>query len=662
MRRSDPRQPLPVPRPPARAVAGSPPQIVRPAEARDTMQAWERFVTGDPRAPVPERNFVVASWMRSREHGIDPSGRAAPIAAEGDAFAGLRERHAPLLSAAHDILGDMAELFTGTGSILLITSADGIVLEIVGDPATLARAETIHLMRGGDWREGSIGTNGIGTALATSRPAQVHAAEHFCEGIKAWTCAACPVLEPGSGNVLGVVDISGPPSTYQRNNLTLAVAVARQIEGVLAARMAKDHARLLEACLERLSGADLSGMIALDRSGRLVHAAGRVQAPVPIGQRLPGLGAETRIEDWPRFLPEGWRAEWFNPVALHGRTIGALLVVPERPRALAPRSAERGSEADPQRSAFEHVIGRSPALIAVLARARLLADKHVPVLIEGETGVGKELLARAIHGRDEKRPFVVYNCGAATKDLVAGDLFGHVRGAFTGATSEGRPGRFELAHGGTLCLDEIGELPLETQPFLLRVLEEGVLYRLGDGQPRRVEVRLLALTNRDLLDEVAAGRFRRDLYYRIGVTRLRAPPLREREDDVLLLAAHFGERLARRHGMAPRPLARDAAELFRRYAWPGNVRELRNVVESLLLMASGEVTAAEAAPLLDDAARAGARTARGTAASLSLEAAEQETVAQALRDAGGNLADAARRLGISRSTLYRKMERFQLPH
>ena len=156
------------------------------------------------------------------------------------------------------------------------------------------------------------------------------------------------------------------------------------------------------------------------------------------------------------------------------------------------RVAERKGEADPQRNGFAQIQGQSAAMLAAVNRGRQLASRRVPVLIEGETGVGKELFARAIHGEEDGgSPFVAYNCGAVSKELIASELFGHVRGAFTGATTEGRPGRFELAHGGTLCLDEIGEMPLDLQPVLLRVLEEGVIYRLGDTQPRRVDVRLL---------------------------------------------------------------------------------------------------------------------------------------------------------------------------
>lgn len=646
-----------------------PPAVLRHAEGGDTIEAWERFLTGDAPAVMPGGNFVVSSWRRSQAHGIDPTGRAAPLAARGDAVEMLRDRNRMLVEAAQDIFVHTADLLVGARSIMVLTDPDGVVLQVAGDGRTREEGEAIHLTLGGVWREDRIGTNGIGTAIATRRPAQVHAAEHFCEGIKSWTCAACPIFEPGTGDVLGVIDISGPPTTYQRTNLALAVTTARQIETALSERAARERFQLMEACLERLSAQDVGGLVALDRSGRLVHAAGRVQPPARIGERLPGLNGNTAVLDWAKLLPREWRPEWFNPVAVNGETIGAMLVVPDRtgsPRA-APRAPVEcggdrgGSEADPGRASFERIVGQSAAMHATIERARFLVDKQVPVLIEGETGVGKELLARAIHGQGAPtKPFVVLNCGGVTRELVSGELFGHVRGAFTGATSEGRPGRFELAHGGVLCLDEIGEMPLEVQPFLLRALEEGIVYRVGDAQPRRVDVRLVTMTNRNLLEEVKAGRFRRDLYYRISVTKLRIPPLRERDDDVLLLAEHFNGTLSRRHGVPPLRLAPEVRSALLAHDWPGNARELRNLIESLLLMTTaGEIGLEELAPFLAPAGSP-AVLAPEAGRPATLESTECAAIRHALVSARGNFVAAACSLGISRSTLYRKAERYGL--
>jgi transcriptional regulator of acetoin/glycerol metabolism len=621
------------------------------------MLAWERFLTGGPLATRPARNFVVASWLRSRALGIDARARAAPLISDADRLEGLRARHHDLVAAATGVFADAADLLAGSRSILLLTTPEGVVLEAVGDTLTLDAGQTIHLMQGGEWREDVIGTNGIGTAIATGRPAQVHAAEHFCEGIKSWTCAAAPVLDAPSGRVLGVVDISGPPTTYQRTNLTLAVALARQIEMVLAERAVRERSRLLEACLDRLSSADAAGLLAIDRTGRLVHTSGRAPVALRVGQHLPGLGDGLPIETWSERLPEGLQPDWFDPVRIGGRTIGAMVVIPPRPVRTTFATPPPHSEVDPARSSFAAIVGESPTMRQAIERARQLAGARVPVLIEGETGVGKELFARAMHGAGPA-PFVAYNCGAIARELIAGELFGHIRGAFTGATSEGRPGRFELAHGGTLCLDEIGELPLDVQPTLLRVLEEGVVYRLGETRPRRVEVRLLALTNRNLAAEVEAGRFRRDLFYRIAVTRVRIPPLRERADDIPRLVAHFNLRLAQRHGVAPRLFGAEAMALLRRSPWPGNVRELRNVVEELLLIqVEREVSVAELAARLPPPEDEPPPLAE-TPAATRLAAAERTAIMQAVQRTQGNFAEAARTLGISRSTLYRKAGRY----
>nr|WP_294559986.1 sigma-54-dependent Fis family transcriptional regulator [uncultured Rhodopila sp.] len=617
------------------------------------MLAWERFLTGEPEAAAPLGNYVVSSWQRSLQLGVDPTSRAAPFAAHGDSLHLLKERHHDLRSAAASVFAEVPDLLAGSHSIMVLTDANGVVLESIGDGRTLEQGQGIHLMPGGDWREDVIGTNGIGTALATCRPAQVHAAEHFCEGIKSWTCAGAPIFEPGTNEILGVIDISGPPSTYQRTNLTLAVTAARRIEAALGEQIAQERMRLLEVCLQRISSRDAAGLIALDSAGRLVHATGRIPSSIGIGERVPGLEPHMPMEQWAARLPDGWRPEWLNPVSLDGRAIGAVLVIPDKPRSLAGRLPRAGSEADPDRNSFEHIIGRGAAMSAAVNRARQLAGRHVPVLIEGETGTGKELLARAIHDdADGRRPFIAFNCGAVSKELVAAELFGHVAGAFTGATREGRPGRFELAHQGTLCLDEIGEMPLDLQPVLLRVLEEGVVYRVGDTHPRRVSVRLIAMTNRDLRAEVEAGRFRRDLFYRVSVTSITMPPLRDRVEDIDLLTEHFNRLLSTRHNLPMCRFGPGVMEALRAHSWPGNVRELRNLIERLLLTGGDMITPGDLPVEFAPAAAA--------EPSSSLIDAERETIARVLQQEKGNLAGAARRLGISRSTIYRKMDRYGL--
>ncbi len=437
------------------------PAIVEPPTQRQTLDAWERFVTGEPVVATAVSKFVLSSWQRSLRSGVEPRSRLAPVVARGDALEQLRRRNHDLLWAAQGLFVTTAHLLARSGTIMLLTDANGVVLEVAGDQRTAESAREIHLLEGGNWHEGVVGTNGIGTALATRLPAQVHGAEHFCEGIKAWTCAAAPVFMPGTDQILGVIDISGPPATYQVNSLVLAVAAARQIEAVLAERATREHIHLLEACLKFGAPGDSLAMVALDRNANLIHTSGGLPGiELRLGTRLPGIEAGRKVEEWARRLPEGLRPEWLHPVSVEGMTIGALLVVPRRTRGVpvssplaraagafgpanglatesplvqaagACRVADGpsiGSEIDTARSGFESLVGHSQALRTTIDRARQLSGRRVAVLIQGETGVGKELFARAIHG-DEVRngPFVTFNCGAATKELIGNELFGHV--------------------------------------------------------------------------------------------------------------------------------------------------------------------------------------------------------------------------------------------
>jgi transcriptional regulator with PAS, ATPase and Fis domain len=277
----------------------------------------------------------------------------------------------------------------------------------------------------------------------------------------------------------------------------------------------------------------------------------------------------------------------------------------------------------------------------------------------------KKLFGRLFHvyhgrvTRSQDVPFVTVNCGAITKDLFGGELFGHVPGAFTGALREGKKGKFEEADGGVLCLDEIGEMPLDVQPFLLRALEEKVVYRLGDSKPRPADVRLVALTNRNLMKEVEAGAFRKDLYYRIGAMKISIPPLRERGEDITILIDHFNEMFAEELGAQPLQFSDDAIGLLLGYRWPGNVRELRNLVESLHLTASsGKVTChdlmARGIETDDAAANPQDETGQGN----GLADMQRRMIKKAIAENHGNLTLVAKQMGIARSTLYRKMEQF----
>jgi DNA-binding NtrC family response regulator len=310
-----------------------------------------------------------------------------------------------------------------------------------------------------------------------------------------------------------------------------------------------------------------------------------------------------------------------------------------------------------ERGGAPALVGRSPRLRALQRKVESLRHNESNVLVQGESGTGKELVARALHAASPRSagPFVPVDCGALPESIVESELFGHERGAFTGAV--GAPGLFRRAHRGTLFLDEVGEIPLAVQARLLRALQSREVRPVGGSDAVPVDIRVVAATNRDLAAMVEEGRFRLDLYYRLNVVRIDVPPLRERMEDVPLLAAHFLAK-HRREGVPGALLEPDALERLGRYAWPGNVRELENAIESALALARGPRLRAADLPLgLPAAAEVRARPDH---LPLDLDAYERCALERALAEAGGDATEAARRLGIGRSTFYRKLARHAL--
>ena len=310
---------------------------------------------------------------------------------------------------------------------------------------------------------------------------------------------------------------------------------------------------------------------------------------------------------------------------------------------------------------FVHLLGASHSLEKVLKQARSVAATSATVFLTGENGTGKEMLARAIHEESPRAsgPFVAVNCAALPESLIESELFGHEKGAFTSATQT-RKGRFELADGGTLLLDEIGDLSPAVQVKLLRVLQERSFERVGGSKTLSVDIRLIAATNRDLEKEVAEGRFRQDLFFRLNVVPLDLPPLRERGDDIPILAAHFAAKSAARYGKAVSELTPKLIEVLQDYDWPGNVRELENLMERLVVLSNGEALGLEFVPekmlrTLPGTNEQDESTLEGAVAAL-----KRRMIVSALQAEGGNKVAAAKRLGISRSYLHRLINEFGL--
>jgi two-component system, NtrC family, nitrogen regulation response regulator NtrX len=331
--------------------------------------------------------------------------------------------------------------------------------------------------------------------------------------------------------------------------------------------------------------------------------------------------------------------------------------------ALRQRHLEAENQALRAKVETQHtMVGDSYAMQQLREQVRMAAPTNGRVLIFGENGTGKELVARNIHSLSRRRtgPFVEVNCAAIPEELIESELFGHVRGAFTGAVAD-RRGKFELAHGGTIFLDEIGDMSLKTQAKVLRVLQEQVLTAVGGSRDTRVDARVLAATNKDLTQEIRAGRFREDLYFRLNVVPIFVPPLRDRQEDIVLLAEHFMALLAREYGRRPKSFERDAVTALQQYAWPGNVRELRNVVERLMIMVPGDRITSRDLSFLETSSPPAAESVRPSPIAPLHDARDQferDYILRALAAQQGNISRTAELLGVERSNLYRKMKAF----
>ncbi|MDF3835848.1 sigma-54-dependent Fis family transcriptional regulator [Cupriavidus basilensis] len=647
----------------------------RPENDGRVMSAWERFQCGREADSSTLRRLIDDSWRRCQQASVNPDRANAPLPMSEDKLHLLRDQCAELLGASTPVMALARDFLTETGTVMVLTDARGTVLNLEGDTSTLGAAENVHLISGADWSEPACGTNAIGTTLEIGQPVQIHSAEHYCEGIKRWSCSATVIRDPLDNSTLGVLDVSGLTTSYSRHALALVVSTAARIEGRLAQSELDIRCSLLEACIERVTDNMSDGVILFDRRGRAIKANGLATQMLTELGRADGRPAGPRLAEItiggngvPITLPAWASRDWLEPVMVSGRQVGALLTLPFRQRVRGTAWSVSEPVAASSDRSFERVIGHSAAIQQTISRARHLGKSRVPVLLLGETGVGKEVFARGIHeaNADKSAPFVALNCGGLSRELLSSELFGHAEGSFTGAKRGGMIGKIEAADGGTLFLDEIGEMPIDLQPHFLRVLEESEVYRLGENKARKVSFRLIAATHRDLRRQISDGHFRMDLFYRIAVTSINIPPLRERADDIPLLVEHYLKLLSRQHGLESVQVTPGVLELLQHYAWPGNVREFRNVIENMLLTAGSTLITEADLPVELFQTQAGERermavnNGRRPRVLTRLEAAERGALYEAIRQCEGNMTAVARHLGIARSTLYLKLERFGL--
>ncbi|MFA9462219.1 sigma-54-dependent Fis family transcriptional regulator [Thiohalorhabdus sp. Cl-TMA] len=587
--------------------------------------------------PVIER-----SWRRCAADGLDMAGRADDAVYGGTELKQRRERQEHLVAYALPELENIRQQIAHTNSTVILTDAEGVLLQRLGDAEFHRRAETVALQPGACWNESARGTNAIGTAITERLPVNVHRGEHYLECNAFLTCAASPILDP-AGSLIGILDISGDQDARQMHSLGLVQMSTTMIENRLLEEHFDEALYLYFHPRPEFLGTLGQGIAAFAGDGRLLATNTCARRLLDLTSTIHGC---TGFEDlfgvpleWIFRCPgeTGPNLETPSGIRLHTRT--RLRQPHARPTPIPSPLPTTGR--------IEH---GDPTVATAAERAHRVLTRDIPVLIEGETGTGKEHLARMLHdyGPRADGAFVAINCAALPESLIESELFGYVPGAFTGAKREGQTGKLVEADGGTLFLDEIGDMPLPLQSRLLRVLQDKQVVPVGGNQPRPVSFSLVSATHRDLRALVAAGEFRSDLYYRLNGLQVEMPPLRRRRDLSRLIHALLAEE---------DPEARicpEALELMLGHPWPGNCRQLSFVLRTALALRD-DAEPLEPRHLPGDFHKD--LTGRDEECGSSLQAVTDQVIREAVEANGGNVSAAARALGINRSTIYRRLQR-----
>jgi sigma-54 dependent transcriptional regulator, acetoin dehydrogenase operon transcriptional activator AcoR len=652
-------------------------------------ESWRYFVdTGsDNISQVGETIF--RSWQRCFLIGVDPYDTGLHDHLQGDSLAGALQNRERLITVARPFMADLYNIVKGTGFVVVLTNEEGYILELFGDEGADATLMTSNFFIGASWREKVAGTNAIGTALEERKPVQVSGSEHYCRKHHCLTCSAAPIFDP-DGNLIGILDISGDYKSAHRHTLGIVVAAAKAIIAQL--RIKRKNYQLAAANKKLVSFFNMvsDGVLIVDHDGvvtELNPAAERIfcrkRADLE-GKRLyrllagdcstlkTGLNWKKAISEVEILIETGngpcQCLASAEPIVNEKETVTGSFVT-LRPIKAVQHLVHRysGYSASLQ---FKDIIGKSRGMQEAIELARLSSQGTSNVLLQGESGTGKEIFAQAIHNRSNgpAAPFIPLNCGAIPRELVGSELFGYENGAFTGASRGGKPGKFELAAGGTLFLDEIGDMPLEQQAVLLRVIQEKQMTRIGGIKVIPVDVRLICATHKNLLEKIREGTFRQDLYYRLNVMSITIPPLRERLEDISPLFQHFLDKLCKDRGQQL-TVDRDLMHYLFAYSWPGNVRELQNVVERAANLAINSVVNVHQLPreIVCQGGGEGATAAPGQPEPANRQQRlqkrrerERHNLLHLLNVHDGNVARVAHELGVSRKTIYNRMHRYAI--
>ncbi|OAB54656.1 sigma-54-dependent Fis family transcriptional regulator [Pseudomonas thivervalensis] len=611
-------------------------------------------------APAPALSheaIIQASWSRCRAFGLNHQSVPAFDQLPAQGIAQLLESQHSLVQTTHqEVLPYYENILSNSNCLIMLADNQGQVLTSWGTQRFIEPKLAHGFSAGASWMERCTGTNAIGTALACEQAVHIEHDEHFLKANRFMTGSAAPIFD-AERKVIAVLDVSSDSYLPPSHTLGMVKMMSQTVENRLILNLFRgEHFQLtFNTGLNNLDS-QWAGLLIFDESGQVLSANRR--ADNLLGLSLSRVSIESLFKVSLMELlnqPDGL------PFALQASGSNRFQCLLRRPSQVSIR-ARIFTEATPAPAPASNAIslntlhfGDSRVEKAVRQAERLL-EKDIPLLIHGETGVGKEVFVKALHQASSrcKQPFIAVNCAAIPAELVESELFGYEKGAFTGANQKGSIGLIRKADRGTLFLDEIGDMPLPTQARLLRVLQERCVQPVGSAELFPVDIRIISATNRSLREQVQLGRFREDLYYRIGGLTLELPPLRERSDKQALF-----KRLWEHHREPTQwaGLSREVLDLFERHPWPGNLRQVSSVLQVALAMAEEQPIRPEHLP--DDFFVDLEMEPVETPEPLAVDLNDAEDLNRQLQAVGGNISHLARRLGVSRNTLYKRLRQLE---
>lgn len=628
-----------------------------------------------------KEEIIKNSHERSKVYGIEKERTFSKKILMGNEVSSALYKNKELIEVAFDFINILYDFLETSGFIIFLTDNEGCILNIIGDKKIIESAKKLDMVIGAYMDEKNIGTNAMGTAIKEDAPIQISEKEHFINVYHRWTCSAAPIHD-ANGKIIGTLNLTGNSDLVHPHTLGLVVAAVKSIENQLKVdkvqRRIKETYRYMNVIMNSIS----SGIIAVDKEGIVNSINDEACRMLSLNRNeIINKSIESIFYSWEHFFQilkddkkfedeeislniNGIRKSYninVYPIYYDDKKVqGMVILLKDIQNVFNLVNKYTGMKA---RYTFEDFIGESIEVKKIKEYAKGVANSPSTVLIEGESGTGKEVLAQAIHNYSNRKNegFVAINCGAISKNLIESELFGYDDGAFTGAKKGGKLGKFELAKGGTLFLDEIGEMPIDMQVNLLRVLQEGVITRVGGSKYINVDARIIAATNKDLRKEVARGTFRQDLYYRLSVIPIIIPPLRERRDDVLLLIEHFLKiKSIKLNKSIPVINKKDYNKLLN-YTWEGNVRELENFIEKVVnFNGSIDYDFIGNSSVVDDEVSIDKVNLIEEEYLCSLEELEKKAIICCLNKFNGNITKASYILNIGRNTLYRKMKKYNI--